>query len=67
MDGPVNAIRSRRCRIRTLADGTQEYYDCVDDLLSPIGEPSGYPLVNLNMIGRESRQLLGDWMIILNQ
>ncbi len=45
MDGPVNAIRSRRCRIRTLADGTQEYYDCVDDFLTPIGEPSGYPLV----------------------
>ena len=49
MDGPVSAIRSRRCRVRTLADGTQEYYDCVDDLLSPIGEPSNYPLTEPQM------------------
>merc|ERR1712093_285313 len=29
----------------TLADGTKEYYDCVDDLLTPIGIPTGYPLI----------------------
>ena len=45
MDGPVSAILSRRCRVRTLSDGTKEFYDCVDDLLSPIGTPSGYPLI----------------------
>ena len=45
MDGPVSAIISRRCRVRTLSDGTKEFYDCVDDLLSPIGTPSGYPLI----------------------
>lgn len=45
VDGPVAAIISRRCRIRTLSDGTKEYYDCVDDLLSPIGAPPSYPLL----------------------
>ena len=45
VDGPVSAILSRRCRVRTLSDGTKEFYDCVDDLLSPIGTPSGYPLI----------------------
>ena len=45
MDGPVSVITSRRCRVRTLSDGTKEFYDCVDDLLSPIGTPSGYPLI----------------------
>ena len=39
--GGVPAITTRRCRVRTLADGTQEYYDCVDDLLTPIGIPIG--------------------------
>ena len=43
--GGVPAITTRRCRVRTLADGTQEYYDCVDDLLTPIGIPTGYPLI----------------------
>ena len=42
--GPVTAIFVRRCRVRTLSDGTKEYYDCVDDLINPIGEFSGYPL-----------------------
>ena len=43
--GGVPAITTRRCRVRTLADGTKEYYDCVDDLLTPIGIPTGYPLI----------------------
>ena len=35
--GGVPALTTRRCRVRTLADGTEEYYDCVDDFLTPIG------------------------------
>tara|TARA_Y100000004_G_C8945158_1_gene425967 strand:- start:325 stop:2442 length:2118 start_codon:yes stop_codon:yes gene_type:complete len=45
MDGPVQAIRTRRCRVRELADGRKEYYDCVDELLSPIANPPEYPLI----------------------
>ena len=45
LDGGVPAITTRRCRVRTLADGTKEYYDCVDDFLTPIGPPIGYPLI----------------------
>lgn len=41
---PAPAIFTRRCRTRTLPDGTVEYYDCVDDLTAPIGTPLGYPL-----------------------
>ena len=43
--GGVPALTTRRCRVRTLADGTEEYYDCVDDFLTPIGPPVGYPLI----------------------
>ena len=43
--GGVPALTTRRCRVRTLADGTEEYYDCVDDFLTPIGIPTGYPLI----------------------
>ena len=45
MNGPVQAIRTRRCRVRELADGRKEYYDCVDELLSPIAIPPDYPLI----------------------
>ena len=38
-------LTSRRCKVRTLADGTEEYYDCVDDLTSPIGAPADFPLI----------------------
>ena len=41
----VPALITRRCRIRTLSDGTQEYYDCENELLSPFGTPPGYPLI----------------------
>ena len=45
MDGGIPALVSRRCKVRTLADGTKEFYDCQDDFLTPIGAPVGYPLV----------------------
>ncbi len=41
----IPAITTRRCKVRTLADGTKEFYDCVDDFLTPIGTPVGYPLI----------------------
>jgi hypothetical protein len=41
----LSAIRTRRCRQRVLADGSIEYYDCQDELQSPIEVPSGYPLL----------------------
>ena len=48
MGGPVRAILTRRCKTRTLADGSVEYYDCQDvfvnpdaGLPSPLG-PGGY-------------------------
>ena len=48
MGGPVRAILTRRCRTRTLEDGSVEYYDCQDvfsnpdaGLPSPLG-PGGY-------------------------
>ena len=41
-------LTSRRCRVRTLADGTEEYYDCIDDLSTPIGAPVDYPLIEPN-------------------
>ena len=39
--GTVPAIVARRCKVRELEDGTLEYYDCVDDLLSPIPGSDG--------------------------
>ena len=45
LDGGVPALTTRRCRVRTLSDGTQEYYDCINELLTPIGIPPGYPLI----------------------
>ena len=39
--GTVPAIIARRCKVRELEDGTLEYYDCVDDLLSPIPGSDG--------------------------
>ena len=45
---PAPFLTSRRCRVRTLADGTEEYYDCIDDLSTPIGIPVDYPLIEPN-------------------
>ena len=45
LDGGIPALTTRRCRVRTLADGTKEYYDCIDDHLHPIVPPVGYPLI----------------------
>ena len=39
--GTVPAIVARICKVRELVDGTLEYYDCVDDLLSPIPGSDG--------------------------
>lgn len=41
----LSAIRTRRCRQRVLADGSIEYYDCQDELQSPVGATPSYPLV----------------------
>jgi len=41
----LSAIRTRRCKQRVLTDGSIEYYDCQDELQSPIEAPSGYPLL----------------------
>ena len=45
LGGGVPALTTRRCRVRTLSDGTQEYYDCINELLTPFGIPIGYPLI----------------------
>ena len=42
---PAPFLTSRRCRVRTLADGTEEYYDCIDDLTLPISPPPDFPLI----------------------
>ncbi|AOV61459.1 PA14 domain-containing protein [Synechococcus phage S-CAM22] len=42
---PAPFLTSRRCRVRTLADGTEEYYDCIDDLTIPISPPPDFPLI----------------------
>ena len=44
-DGKTPYISLRRCRERVLADGTIEYYDCVDKLKGDVGVPSDYPLI----------------------
>tara|TARA_R100000030_G_scaffold8728_2_gene5976 strand:- start:307 stop:3645 length:3339 start_codon:yes stop_codon:yes gene_type:complete len=44
-DGTARYITTRRCKQRTLSDGSVEYYDCVDDLNAPIGPPPDYPLI----------------------
>jgi len=44
-DGKTPYINLRRCRERVLADGTIEYYDCVDKLTGDGGPGSEYPLI----------------------